>query len=86
MILSRTIGLCALAYHRPMPPIHVAFIVIGTALLLTGISLAVKYRRDGGVEIYSRKWYVTVILASAGAALATVPAVHVWVLPALGFS
>lgn len=69
-----------------MPPIDAVFIVIGGALFLTGLVLALRYRRQGGVEVRSRKWYLTVLLTSVSTALVTVAAVHAWVLPALGIA
>ncbi|WP_341935330.1 hypothetical protein MRBLWO14_000975 [Microbacterium sp. LWO14-1.2] len=67
-----------------MSPIYVVILIIGGALFLAGVVLALRFRRQGGVKVRSRKWYLTVILASLGASLMSIPAVHAWLLPVLG--
>ena len=66
-----------------MSPIQVVLVIVGAAVVVGAFLLALRYRRDGGVKMFSGRWYAVVLMSSVGTALVVVPTMHAWVLPAL---
>lgn len=46
---------------------------LGGVLILTAALLALRIRRRGGTDVYSRGWFGVVVLGSMGAAIAVGP-------------